>query len=642
MLFLIYAMTDSVQAKDINQSVECFKHNIQLQVADGYGIPVPDTEFWITLDIIKNGSEVYIQFPVINFQTVQTNPLDPDGPFPGGFLFTVDGFLPPSICPNDLVNRSVLAASNNGASEPFSFAGTTFPVPPVGYIVSITSLGAIDIQCAGTFMNIIPLGPQILMPIEIDYIIKPKAALCKNYTIDSGFTNTTEFTDGAATDGIRDSHVNDAFNGVAAWAWTSNGNQADKTNGTMDAFVAIGQINTDGSLTIGTPINLTNFGPHIQSFDTAVAINRTNPKNIVVSYGVLDRSHTIHTSVTWRSVSFDGGKTWPINGPTNIQPTGIPAAFGDNRGVASDKFGNIWYGTSNRNDNLGNNINQPTFWVSTDGGDTFSVVYTVPAPPTPPDLYDFPQYCFGGDGLGNYGLHFVADIVDNAFGTATYPAVGFIPITGLGNFGTPAFAILVTLPNVNTVADITASADGRVWMQGVPAQYALISSTLPLGIMFKSPGAIDQNYAGLWQFALENQITVVSSQPIAGYLAQSPQSIIYDEARQALYSISVRYSNSLSSNNMRIVFIISRDNGQTWSDSIDISTSNFANRGFQSMALDPVTGNLVFGWYDGRNDPTFKSIQYFGAILPAAQLDALVNRIPLSNPLYNLDQQPKY
>ena len=32
------------------------------------------------------------------------------------------------------------------------------------------------------------------------------------------------------------------------------------------------------------------------------------------------------------------------------------------------------------NDNLGNNINQPTFWISTDGGDTYSVVYcTVPA-----------------------------------------------------------------------------------------------------------------------------------------------------------------------------------------------------------------------------------------------------------------------
>ena len=89
-----------------------------------------------------------------------------------------------------------------------------------------------------------------------------------------------------------------------------------------------------------------------------------------------------------------------------------------------------------------------------------------------------------------------------------------------------------------------------------------------------------------------------------------------------------------NSQNARLYFIISRDNGQTWSDPIDIATTDFANRGFQSMAFDPVTGNLVFGWYDGRNDPTFQSIQYFGAILPATQLDALVNRIPLSNPLY--------
>jgi hypothetical protein len=52
------------------------------------------------------------------------------------------------------------------------------------------------------------------------------------------------------------------------------------------------------------------------------------------------------------------------------------------------------------------------------------------------------------------------------------------------------------------------------------------------------------------------------------------------------------------------------------------------------MALDPVTGNLVFCWYDGRNDPSFKSVQYFAACIPAKKLDKLVNQIPLSNPLY--------
>ena len=88
-------------------------------------------------------------------------------------------------------------------------------------------------QCAGTFGNIIPAGPQILMPTKITYIVKPRVALCTNYIVDPGFTNTTQFTNpNAANAGIRDSHVNDAFDGVVAWAWTSNANIADKTNNT--------------------------------------------------------------------------------------------------------------------------------------------------------------------------------------------------------------------------------------------------------------------------------------------------------------------------------------------------------------------------------------------------------------------------
>ena len=96
---------------------------------------------------------------------------------------------------------------------------------------------------------------------------------------------------------------------------------------------------------------------------------------------------------------------------------------------------------------------------------------------------------------------------------------------------------------------------------------------------------------------------------------------------------------------MRLYFIISRDNGQTWSSPIDISTTDFGNRGFQSMALnqwiDPVSGELisgglVFGWYDGRNDPTFQSVEYYAATISAKKLDKLVNAIPCSDPIYSI------
>ena len=73
------------------------QHRIQFQIADGYGIPVPNTQFWVTLDILKLNDRVTIQLPTINFQTVATNPDDPYGPFPGGSVFTSDGFLPKKI-----------------------------------------------------------------------------------------------------------------------------------------------------------------------------------------------------------------------------------------------------------------------------------------------------------------------------------------------------------------------------------------------------------------------------------------------------------------------------------------------------------------------------------------------------------------
>ena len=52
------------------------------------------------------------------------------------------------------------------------------------------------------------------------------------------------------------------------------------------------------------------------------------------------------------------------------------------------------------------------------------------------------------------------------------------------------------------------------------------------------------------------------------------------------------------------------------------------------MALDAVTGDLTFFWYDGRNDPTEQSVEYYGAVIPSKQLDRMVKSIPISNPTY--------
>lgn len=629
-----------------------FEHKIQLQLADSLGFLVPNTRFWVTLTILKEGPKVTIQFPVINFQTGPSSPDDLEPPFvPGGYLYAVDGFLPKKVRPNDIVYRSFLVPSNNGMSLPFSFTQppNTLPTPPVGYILQVTNDGSIVVQCAGTFANVIPAGPQILLPTDVSYIVKKKLKLSKNTIIGAGFTNVLGFTNpNAINDGVRDTHVNDAFDGILAWSWTSNSDQTDKTNNTMDAFVAIGKISKKGEMKVKGVFNLTKFtGPNLLAWDTAVIINRTNKNNIVVSYGVIDYNTGIDSP--HRAVSVDGGKSWPafgtsLNGPINTQPTGVPSSFGDNRGVGTDKYGNIWYLTTNLFDNFGNVINQPYFAVSTDKGVTFSVVYTYP-PPSEGAIYDYPQFAFGGDGQGGYALQFASGYF-LANGDVPF-TTGLIPITGLGQFGTPQFVVLNSFLNNNYDPIVTASADGRVWYQGLPNAEGAYSYIQSEGIVFKSPGPVDQNYAGPWSLVIHNNLgstygedSGIISQPYFGYPTET-QEIIYDDNRQALYATySVQYpgvsETGIANQNIAIYFIISRDNGQTWSRPIDISTSDQGNRGLQSMALDTVTGNLVFGWYDGRNDPTYESIQYFGAVIPAKTLDKLVSEIPLSNPLYTL------
>ena len=691
---------------------KCLKHNIQLQLTDSNGNPVAGTEFWVTLTITKDGPDVTIQLPLINFQTGPSNP----GTFlPGGYLYTSDGFLPEEFRPNDIVWRSIVAASNNGLSLPFSFSQpiNTLPLPPAGYLVQVTNGGGLVIQCAGTFGNIIPVGAQILLPCEIGYSVCPKETLCENFIISKGFTNITQFNPSSISEGLRPFHMNAAHKGVMVWAWTDNSNIADKANGTLNLMVAVGKVDKEGNVKVRKPIQLTNFPANIQAWTTAVAINPRDPKNIVVSYGITDNVNFQYPCC--RAVSFDGGKTWPdpyeyiafngsisgniltvfpdeiFNGTLAVGqniyaytlPVGqagivpgtiitkqlsgtpggagtyqvspgnqsIPATFiiaspklngqipilnpqsdgfDDNRGVAADNCGNIWYVTNTFFDERGIFTGQPIFTVSVDKGVTFQNVFTLPAPANTSDSYDFPQYCFGTDDTGQYGLYFGVDFVTN---NDTIPIIGFIPIFGFNEFGSPSTVELTNFSNaIRLFGGLASSTDGRFWFLGRSVPGAFTNRHLS-EVVFKSPGALDMNYAGAWNVAIINENSHRISAPI--YALTNAQALLYDDKRQALYALSAA-SVPDTSQNMRIYFVISRDNGQTWSNAIDIATSYFANRGFQSMALDSKTGDLIFGWYDGRNDPTFEGLQYFGARIPAKKLDKLVESIPLSNPLYTV------
>ena len=343
---------------------------------------------------------------------------------------------------------------------------------------------------------------EIIVDSEIQYTIEPKKVLLQNILLSGGFTDTTHFSNPAALDnGLRDSHVIDAYNGVVVWSWTDNSTVANKTNGTMNVMIVVGNTNDKGKLSITKPINLTNFkASGFQAWDTAVAINRMNPKNIVVSYLLINYNNG--TALPYRAVSLDGGMTWK-NGPMNILPTGTPSSVGDNRGVASDKYGNIWYLATNLYNTSGKIINQPYFSVSIDGGITFKRVFDVPLLSNFKvgiSEYDYPQFCFGGlgDGSKAYGLWFVSDYYQN--GQDITPLVGFLPIHNFNSFGTGNTIELNNFKNTQYVPCLTAAQDGRVWCEAI--NYSIGTTSYPVATRFKSPGLLNANYAGPWNVSM--------------------------------------------------------------------------------------------------------------------------------------------
>lgn len=326
-----------------------------------------------------------------------------------------------------------------------------FTIPTVpGFLVSIGPGGDITIQGSGTPFNLIFYGAQTMMPFTMSYLAPGRSVISYNEVLSKGLINVTQWPGGeygAAGSALRDNQDPDAFNNVIAATWADNSNQSDQSNGVSDAVISVGSVQCK-KIVHSCPIQLSNnsgnynndnypylFGvtsPPATSlpsyiFGTSASINRKNPKNILATWSLGNVP-----SYPFRAVSWDGGKTWPINGPVNIQPSG-GAGGGDNRGARSDMYGNFWYCSSNLQTQYGLQQEQVVWLVSPDGGETFYTAYS-----TPLSLYlndagnDSPTFTFGYDGYGNYGLWFAIDYIiaygNNNVGETVIPSQGFIPI----------------------------------------------------------------------------------------------------------------------------------------------------------------------------------------------------------------------
>ena len=201
------------------------------------------------------------------------------------------------------------------------------------------------------------------------------------------------------------------------------------------------------------PVNVDISQRHLNESEEAIAVNPTNPDNIVTVTNV-GHGEAGLTAGMFEGVSFDGGKTWA----TKLIALGAGDPLGDaccDPSLSFDQYGNLFLTY------LYEAEDQVPVALSTDGGLTFHVIANI-------SQASLPGKKAGGDNRGLFrfvdqptitAAHGEVWVVFNAGGPMA--ATG-APVTGPGQVG--AFIPLEVVPGTNncTYGDIAIGPSGQV------------------------------------------------------------------------------------------------------------------------------------------------------------------------------------
>jgi hypothetical protein len=346
-----------------------------------------------------------------------------------------------------------------------------------------------------------------------------------------------------------------------------------------------------------TPANVDVSQRHFNESEESIAVNPTNPNNIVVisNIGHLEAGLT---AGMFEGVSFDGGLTWT----TKLIATG---AAGDPLGdgccdpsLSFDQYGNLFFTYLYETENV------VPIALSTDGGLTFKLVTNIVAPPsgTPTKA--------SGD---NRGLFRYVDqptittgagevwVVFNAGGPMF--ATG-APVSGLGRVGSFFVGEVVPGSNNCTYGDVAIGPTGKV-MQVC----TLTESGQGGGKLFVN---VDPDGLGPANFGSR---VFVADTHVGGFdfIAPQPDRSVDAEPGLAWDRTGGRHNGRVylvytleqknESDNTDIYVRYSDDNGATWSTGMRVNDDATVNSQFlPKIALDPTSGKIAVVWYDARND----------------------------------------
>jgi len=346
------------------------------------------------------------------------------------------------------------------------------------------------------------------------------------------------------------------------------------------------------------PTNINTSAAHGNEAEDAIAVNPTNPKNIVTMA-------TLPFPVVaglFEGISFDGGKTWTrqVIGSSTADPLGDICC---DEQLAWDGFGNLWMTY------LLNSNGDVLVALSTDGGRTFHKTADVivtgvgTGPGGSKNLRTNNPNIFGDQPSISAGLNSVWISFTNV-PSEVIQAFGF-PVTGLGQYGplTPTQAV-PTSAGRGDYGDTAVGPNGQVLVtyqdatngQGGSHIYTALDpdGLGPAG--FNDPLELARSRVGGFDYIpAQSHRSVDAEASLAWDRSGGPHT-------GRVYAVWTQ-ENGNESDDMDIMFQYSDDNGTTWSPAVRLNDDHTTNSQFMpAIALDQSTGNVAVSWYDARGD----------------------------------------
>jgi hypothetical protein len=320
--------------------------------------------------------------------------------------------------------------------------------------------------------------------------------------------------------------------------------------------------------------------------ETAVAINPTNPDNVVVTSNLENFIGLLEAYTT------DGGASWA----TQIIATGgeLGVACCDSS-LAFDRYGNLFMTY------LVYNSSRLPVALSTDGGVSFHLIESIIPKLVGPALrgrrsprITFPDQPTITPGPGSVWVTYT--------GGATIQAAG-APVDGLGNVGSFGQAEVAVGAKFGHFGDIAVGPEGQVLVvyqdQSGEGPGRIYTDLDPDGL---GPAGFDTARLVTWTnvgdydaIPAAATVTVDAETGLAWDRTGGPH-----DGRVYLLWTQERRNES---NDTDVMVQFSDDDGATWSRALRVNDDASKTSQFDpKIALDQTTGNVAVAWYDCRND----------------------------------------